>query len=212
MENKLNKEQIAYVSQWIKARGVTYYDVKMEMVDHLVLEIEELMDSDKLQFYAAKKKAFSIYKRFHFMNIEEEKEKLLQKQSWKEFKRELKGFFTLPKVVITLLIFMCIYTILSFSENEYLDVIFTISGVLVFVVLFVRNWLFLGKRRYLQLLKYNGFMTVLSQLLFYVPQIIYSEYLSIGVVSSVLTLLVLSVLITVELYSTELKKLKAQIV
>lgn len=212
MGNKLNKEQVAYVSKWVKARGVTYYDVNMEMTDHLASEIESLMEVDSLQFYDATKEAFSKYKRFHFMNIEEDKVKFLEKQSWKEFKREFKSFFTLPKVVITLLFFMSIYTSISFFEYENVYWIFIVLGILIFTVMFVRNWLFLGKRRYLQLLKYNIFMVVISQVMFQVPRILVDYDIAIWIKSAILTIVALLILIVVELYSTELKKLKAQIV
>jgi len=212
MENKLNKEQVAYVSKWIKARGVTYYDVNMEMTDHLASEIEVLMDAENFKFYDATKEAFSKYRRFHFMNIEEEKVKQLENQSWQEFKTEFKAFFTLPKVVITLFIFMSIYTSIAFFDYENVYWIFIVLGILIFTVMFARNWLFLGKRRYLQLLKYNTFMVVTSQVMFQVPRILTGYDIAIWIKSAILTLVALSILIIVELYSKELQKLKAQIV
>ena len=212
MEAKINKEQLAYISNWIKERGVNYYDVNMEMTDHLALEIEELMQTENLKFYEATKKAFSRYKRFHFMNIEEEKSKELQKQSWKEFKRAFIAFFTFPKAVITLLIFMGIYTSISFYEYENVYWGFIVLCIIAFVGLIIRNWMFIGKRRYLQLLKYNTFMIVVFQIVFQVPRMLIGYDHAIWIVSSVLTVITLLVLIIVELYNTELKKLKDQLV
>ena len=212
MEAKINKEQLAYISNWIKERGVNYYDVNMEMTDHLALEIEELMQIEHFKFYEATKKAFSRYKRFHFMNIEEEKSKELQKQSWKEFKRAFIAFFTFPKAVITLLIFMGIYSSISFFDSDYLYIIFVFIGVFLLGNLLIRNWMYLGKRRYLQLVKYNTFMVVVLQIVINAPKIVNVEVLSIWVKSIVLTIAAILLLITVELYNIELKKLKAQLV
>ena len=87
MKVTLNKNQLDHLSRLIKMKGVNYYDVNLEMTDHVASEVEEEIESSGLGYMKAVKKVFLRYDRFHFMNIEEEKTKKIQKQSWRQAKK-----------------------------------------------------------------------------------------------------------------------------
>ncbi len=108
MKTALNKEQLEHVSKFIKARGVNYTDVNAEMTDHVASEIEELMEEEELSFLVAVKQVFLRYGRFHFMKIEEEQQKKLEKQSWKSFKIGFVRFFSFPQIAFTIGLFFLI--------------------------------------------------------------------------------------------------------
>lgn len=43
---KLNKEQLQQISAFISKRGFTYYDLQLEIIDHVACKVEELMTVD----------------------------------------------------------------------------------------------------------------------------------------------------------------------
>jgi hypothetical protein len=46
MVMKVNKEQIQHIDSYLKSKGIKYWDVRMEMVDHLVTDIENYQGNE----------------------------------------------------------------------------------------------------------------------------------------------------------------------
>jgi hypothetical protein len=154
----LNKSQLDHISRLIEVKGVNFYDVKMEMTDHIASEVEELLDGENIEYMAAVKKVFLRYDRFHFMRIEEEQQKKLQKQVWKQFKKGFLQFFTIPKIIITIALFL-IYSILIQYVNYSVITIALMSITIVGVVVLVRRKnKSLGKELYIQLQTFNSYL------------------------------------------------------
>lgn len=155
MKVTLNKNQLAHLSRLIRMKGVNYYDVNLEMTDHVASEVEEEMESSGLEYMKVVKKVFLRYDRFHFMNIEEEKRKKIQKQSWRQARKSFLQFFTIPKIIIAISLFIIFQYLI---ENGFIEYIFysfaflivTISGYLFYLK---RKWI--GKENYLQLHKFH---------------------------------------------------------
>ena len=53
------KEQIQYIDEYLKKRGIKYWDLRTEMIDHLVSDIEQNLTSKdfKAEFSLALKRA-----------------------------------------------------------------------------------------------------------------------------------------------------------
>jgi hypothetical protein len=106
----LSKEQIEALFAFTKKKSVQYYDLQVELVDHLASSIEEEMEQNgTLTFEAALQKVYSSFGIFGFAHVVQEREKALEKQGWKLFWKTLGTHFTLPKVAFTLLLFVTAY-------------------------------------------------------------------------------------------------------
>ena len=50
---KLSKEKIQYIDTYLKQSGVTYWDVRAELLDHYVMGIEQTMTEKRIGFEEA---------------------------------------------------------------------------------------------------------------------------------------------------------------
>lgn len=212
MKVVLNKGEVNQISKFIKGRGVSYADVNAEMTDHISLEVEEVMTSNKVSFSEAVEKVFLRYDRFYFMKIEEQQVKNLEKQSWVSFKNGLIGFFSFPKILFTFCLFFCCYRLAKLDLIEYVGYLYIISSIVLAGLLFYFKIKLLGRGRYLRLTKYHWVFIVAVN--FGMQPMLRMESFnehSSPIVSSSLSAIVLMLLfIAVELYMKEFKKIKKQ--
>ena len=131
---KLTTTQIQYIHDFVKRKYVDYYDVQIELVDHIATAIEEkIAESPKLDFYTALQQVYEGFGRFGFLKFVEEKEKQVQRRFRKMYQRETWRFFTLPKVLLTLALAFCVYqfnSVVSFEtgRNVTLVLLFSLVG------------------------------------------------------------------------------------
>jgi hypothetical protein len=102
----LTTEQIQYLYKFCEKKGVRYYDLQTELVDHLTEAIEAKMTHDpQLSFDEA---LMGVYKGFGitgFSRVTAEREAALTKSYNRARWRYFKAFFTYPKVAVSLLLF-----------------------------------------------------------------------------------------------------------
>ena len=115
----LTEEQIESLFYFCTSNGVLYYDVQVELVDHLVNSVEIEMSADsKLTFEKAIEK---VHKSFGYKGFEPlviEKKKMVKKQSRKLFWNFFKKQFAWPKVLLFIVLTFGFFTI--FSMNVWL--------------------------------------------------------------------------------------------
>lgn len=214
MSVTLNKEQLKHISNLIEMKGVKYYDVNMELTDHMASEVEEILEKERLTYMLAVKKAFLRYDRFHFMKIEEEKEKKLRKQASKMFRRAFFQFFTFPKIIFTGAIFTLSLFLLKYFSFEQLFIIPLSLSLIIGVLMFLKQRkIFKGKDllqlkaqgpKYMLLviIPLNGF-----NVKYYVVDKLTGEF---EIQAVILTLIILSLLAAIEIYNKQLNTLKSQ--
>lgn len=101
---KLNKEHIAIIHDFVKSKYVDFYDVELELVDHLASSIEEKMKVKKeLSFENALKETYQPFGLFGFSEFVEQKQNQVYRKGRSVFFKELIGFFKIPQIIITLL-------------------------------------------------------------------------------------------------------------
>ena len=113
---KLNKENIQFIDNYLKNSEVIYYDIRMEMLDHVSSAIEQKMELEHLDFYDA-------FKSYMVVN----KKEILKgnKEEGLNFKEPLKkfGLFVIKpfQIVLALSVFIGVYfsTIYFGLKNFY---------------------------------------------------------------------------------------------
>lgn len=116
---KLSSEQIIYIENYIKSFNIKYYEVYMEILDHMVLSVEAIMDENEaisIEDAVVKAKVDGFGKK-GFKGMLNEKQKQAQIQARKLNNKMIKEYFTFPKIVMTLTVFMGYFLFLEFFED-----------------------------------------------------------------------------------------------
>ena len=127
---KLTETHIQGLYKFTRKHYVYFYDVQSELVDHLANDIEDIWQTQpNLSFQDARDTSFKKFGIFGFMDVIEAKQKQMNKRYGKILWRFFKEWFTLPKVVVTISLFLAIFSFLKITYSEYL-----LLGVLFILV------------------------------------------------------------------------------
>ncbi|MBT8221380.1 MAG: hypothetical protein KJP00_16250 [Bacteroidia bacterium] len=109
---ELTKQQIQHLFTFVRSKYIRYYDVQLELVDHLASAIEEEMSQESgLTFEQALNRVYSRFPITGFNEFLQEKTKALNKYWRRRFWSYMKQYFTPPKIILTLLFsFFFFYT------------------------------------------------------------------------------------------------------
>ncbi|MEO6813648.1 MAG: hypothetical protein ABI172_06930 [Ginsengibacter sp.] len=126
----ITEEQIESLFTFCKKHFVKYYDVQVELVDHLANAIEEEMQMNpEITFEKALEKVHQSFGVMGFAPLVAEKQKFAEKQSRKLFWGLLKKQFGWPKI----LTFFLLFAILSSIFNADASLMNWFSFIIVFL-------------------------------------------------------------------------------
>ena len=116
---KLTEEQITYIENYIKSFDIKYYEVYMEILDHMILSVEAILEENtEISFedavVQAKNEGFG---KKGFKGMMDEKIKLAQNQARRQNNKMIKEYFTFPKIVMTLSVFVGYFVFLGFFDD-----------------------------------------------------------------------------------------------
>ena len=107
---KLTTEQIEYVSNYVKSFDIKYYELQVELTDHMVTSMEEIWEKDpELTFHQVKQYAENRFGRNGFKAIEEDRTQILRKEFRKAQWKMIKEHFRFPKIIISILSVLLIF-------------------------------------------------------------------------------------------------------
>ena len=113
----LTKEQIAEIRRFIASRGVTYYDIQNEIIDHIASAIEEKMEADpKLKLDEAIREAHRSFGPLGFSDMEDTFKKSAYKKLARRRWRSFLGYFTSDKYAVGFLPMIVFYFALQFPS------------------------------------------------------------------------------------------------
>ncbi len=111
---KLTQPQIQNLYAFTRQHYVEHYDLQTELVDHLANDIESVWQTQPdISFEEARDQAFKKFGVFGFMDVLERRQKAMNKRYIKYLWAELKQWFTFPKLISTIALFLIIYMSLS---------------------------------------------------------------------------------------------------
>lgn len=132
MKNKhLSTDQIEKLHQFTKQHYVEFYDLQIELVDHLANGIEQQwIANNNISFEEALKIEFKKYGVFGFTELVEKRQTTMNKTYLKLVLKLMKEYFTIPKIFQTLTLVLTTYLILTqFPYSEYILKIILISTI-----------------------------------------------------------------------------------
>lgn len=137
---KISPEQIEQLYVFTRQHYVEWYDLQSELVDHLANAIEQQWQQNpKLTFDEALNLEFKKFGVFGFMDVVEKRQSVLRKKYNKLVFKELKTFFSIPKIIGTLsAMALVFYSLKSFQESFWImEAVFVILAVVCFVGLWM---------------------------------------------------------------------------
>ncbi|WP_028282471.1 hypothetical protein [Olleya marilimosa] len=133
---KLTKEQIQYIDTYVEKSGIEWFDLKIELVDHLANATAQILeDNPKLPFEDAVTKAKIAFGTKGFKPLITNRTKQIEKSFYKRVFKYLLSFFSLPKIIITVALMYVLVSLYKVLENKE-NFLFSLVGVLfVFTIL-----------------------------------------------------------------------------
>ena len=172
---KLTQEQIDHLFVFTRQHYVEWFDLQSELVDHLANAIEtEWDESPKLSFGEVLKKEFNKFGVFGFMDVVEQKQKQLRKKYHSIIWSHFKDFFGLPKIIVTGLSVLVVYSFMKQLQEPKIIVMsfYSIFFAVIFYKVFKnkkqqrkedQKWLF--KEIIFNYSSINGILVLLFQIL-----------------------------------------------
>src|SRR5690242_5049065 len=117
---QLSDDQIQYLFKFTEKKSVRWYDLQIELVDHLASRIEE--------------KVYKEFGLFGFSKIIQAKQAELQRGVRKIWWREVRGFFSWPKVILLALIVAVLWTLSQMLPLNFLMIGFLVAYIIVSLV------------------------------------------------------------------------------
>ena len=134
---KLTEEQITYIENYIKSFDIKYYEVYMEILDHMILSVEAILEENKeITFEDAVLKAkVDGFGKKGFRGMMDEKLKLAQNQARRQNNKMIKEYFTFPKIMMTIAVFVGFFLFLMLFDDPSKSYVFS-SATVFFIGLF----------------------------------------------------------------------------
>jgi hypothetical protein len=131
----IQQEQVDEIMAFCKAKGVTYYDIQVELVDHIADSIEDLQKSNPtLPFSDALDIAGKQFDNEEFAEIVKSKKRSIEKKMSRSIEKEFLSFFTVPRIMITMLLIVVALTSPYFISGQYR---FIPIILILFIVLYI---------------------------------------------------------------------------
>lgn len=135
VKTPLSPEHISMLHEFCNKKGVRYYEVQLELVDHLANAIEERCSQvEQLTFENALQQVYKDFGVTGFRNLIINKEKLAIKAANKQFRKAIYAYFKLPHLLLSVLLvagFAGIYVQYSSAPKLLSNILGFISSVLV---------------------------------------------------------------------------------
>ena len=172
---KLTKDDIQFIDNYLYSSEVVFTDIRLEMVDHVASEIEFLMNNgDTREFYYVFKDYMVNNKAF----LLKSNKKYYKSSDKKIFKSIFKNIFSIKGIVVFLMVFLSLYFL-----NTVLDqgLFFQVLRGLPFVVflLFAGIYRFNGrnkKERFSSIERIGIYFMLIGQILnLYFPELIFRK-------------------------------------
>jgi hypothetical protein len=164
---RLTTDQIEYVSNYVKSFDIKWYELQVELTDHMVNSMEEIWEKDpKLTFHQVKQYAENHFGRNGFKAIEKERIEILRKEYNRIQRKMITEYLKFPKIFGSILLGFLAYQVSFYFEKPH-EFIFRLNLLLMalsipFIYSWVKNQKINGKR----FLAINGQNFYISVILF----------------------------------------------
>ncbi len=161
----LTTDQIQFLYKFCERHYVRYYDVQVELVDHLAAAIEQEQEQDPgLDFTQAVNKVYKGFGITGFAGVVREKMQAEQKKNNTRHWNLFLSFFTIPRIAVTCLVFLLLnlpFHLLNPTDSNILYLSYCLLAAVFGVVAAIYLSLTIKKPKK-QLLSLQGFPVLFS--------------------------------------------------
>jgi len=200
---QLDSSQIQYLIDYTKQHHIKYDDLRFELVDHLASGVEEIMAKNSdISFNRALYDFTGCLPIDFFYKFTLEKSKALS-QFWRtKFAFYLLSFFTIPRCLITILLFLGLYNTFSFLDyNNNIKVYAIVIIIMVFTFLKNRKHKYRNLSNYLIIESFRNGESILYVTFFALPLWISSQTFNL-LIESKIGIIILSAIMTLNIIYT----------
>lgn len=131
----LSEEQIGELFAFCEKKYVRWYDVQVELVDHLAHAIEDRMAKDpSLGFESALRNVYEGFGIFGFSRIVSERMASVYQMHRKTYYESLKSHFRWPKIGLTILITIILFIVFKESGASWISISMTVLMVAAMIL------------------------------------------------------------------------------
>jgi len=147
VDRQLSQEEIQKIFAFTSKKYIKYYDVQVELVDHIAHQIEDLQEEDsKLSFDNALHKVYKSFGIYGFTKVQETKMFELQKYWRKKIISYYLMYFKLPKILLTAGLAFLIYFLLS-HLTQYFVASHIVSAAMVLIMVFSATFSYMNSKK-----------------------------------------------------------------
>lgn len=116
---QLTTEQIKYVSDYIESKDIKWYELQVELTDHMVSSMEEIWEKDpELTFQQVKQYAENKFTGdSSFKSIEKERTEIMGKEFRKEQWKMIGEYLKFPKIFASIIVVFLTFKISLYFEE-----------------------------------------------------------------------------------------------
>jgi len=139
---RLTAEQINYIENYIQSFDIKWYEIQVELTDHMVSIMEEIWEQDpELSFHQVKYQAEQRFGRGYFKSIVAERKTILQKEYNRQQRKMVAEFLKFPKIIASILLGVVAYQVSFYFENPAKYVAGLFGSLFFLSVPMIYNWI-----------------------------------------------------------------------
>ena len=150
---KLSKEQIESLENRLQKNGLTYWDIRIEILDHLASEIETKMSKGESYESAVENSFQKLNLLGDLSGLNRSKLMAINKIVKKQFYKEVQKIFTQFKNLLILVLFVTCYSFIYLKSNttifKYVTLFFIATPILIGTYFHLREFALKKKSGYL---------------------------------------------------------------
>lgn len=157
MNTRVTEEQVEELFQFCRDHYVPFYDLQVELVDHMASSIEEQWGSDpQLPFDQALNNSFKRFGVYGFSRIKRLKIKEMDRNNLRIIYSVFRNFYRWPKVLMTFMLSILLFTLFRVFGNDF----WVLGGVVAIYTIMTLGSLRNSKKHKIKVVKGMRFMSV----------------------------------------------------
>ncbi|MFW5773116.1 MAG: hypothetical protein ACOCWD_00400 [Tangfeifania sp.] len=185
MNRNVTTEETKKLFEFCHSHYVNYYDLQVELVDHLASAIEEKWKTKPdLSFNEALNSTFKKFGIYGFSKIKNQRKRELKRK----YNRLLWNFFTeyyrWPKVLMTFILTFALFILFQIVENTMLIVYAYLSAISVFVVVYFftlyKKFKIKTRKKFMLIEHLQGVLGTLLIISIQIPNLVFQLILNIN--------------------------------
>jgi hypothetical protein len=146
MKTELSAEQVNQLFEFTRKHYVEYYDVQVELVDHLASSIEnEQAENPNLSFDEALNNVFRGFGIFGFDGITEAKVELIGKQQRKLWQKTYINLLMWPNLLKSVCLYAVLYMLFTYLQKEIICILIIVLLMVFAAYSLIKDWNYVKK-------------------------------------------------------------------